>query len=92
MKNVLFVNALPWAMKNFTQGDWVSGVFPVGVLQASLVFAQLISVDQSASAWLSAGTGWWLCVNYAHISGLTNCPSSVCFCMHLRIRQEEHWR
>lgn len=54
---MFFVNTLPWTMKNLTQGDLVSEVLSVGVLQASLVFAQLISVDQSASAWLNAGTG-----------------------------------
>lgn len=59
-------------MKNLTQVALVSEVLSVGVLQASLVFALLMSVDQSASAWLNAGTGWWLCVDYANIASLMN--------------------
>lgn len=91
MKND-FVNVLPWTVRSLTQVALVNEVVSVGVLQASLVFAQLISVDQSASAWLNVGTGRWLCVDYANIAGLMNWPSAVCFCVHLRIRQEEHWQ
>lgn len=54
---MFFVNVLPWTIKNLTQGALVSEILSVGVLQASLVFAQLISDDQSASAWLNVGTG-----------------------------------
>lgn len=42
---MFFEDALPWTMKNLTQGALVSEVLSVGVLQASLVFALLISVD-----------------------------------------------
>lgn len=69
---MFFVNMLPWTMKTLSQGALVSEDLSVGVVQASLIFAQLISDDQSASAWLNAGTGRCLCVDRANIASLMN--------------------